>query len=754
MDIRTQSSLLAGVVSLALAGSMLLRPRLSRGRALTLFSLLCLSLAAWYLADFVSVLSPRALWLRLGLAAGALVPLSALSFFSEFLGLGPGEARAQRVAVGGTLAGLAVAATPLFAFPVAVAGAGLWAFATLGLMLWLLRGRERAALARLEQERLLYLLLGAAIVVALSALDFVARYGHPWPTLGGVTTTIYLFFLAQTLQRHRLLDLHELLAKAASVSALALMLALVYGVIGFWLKDRPGLFLFNTVIASFVILSLYEPLRAKVEEGVLASLFRERFELVRTLGLLRSRLDAVITPQQMAELVTGTLHDSRRVTHTSVYLLAEDRPGFRLLDQRGPPPVAFLEAGAARGLLASAAAGERALLLEVVDRRLTELARAASPAGPSADPEAARLENVKSAMALMCSGITFPLVAGERVLGFWNLWDDRVPEAYGSDEIAAMLEVAERAASVIESSQLFERMKERDRLAALGEMAAGLAHEIRNPLGAIKGAAQYLDPRQLPGEEGDLLHVIIEEVDRLNGVVTEFLDYSRPIKSQLAPTHVNDVLAKTVKLLQSQGLPSGIEVDLRLSPELPPAIGDAEQLKQVFINLVLNAIQAMPHGGKLSIWTVEPTSSATWRFADVGPGPQRKARGPDFMEIHFRDTGEGIPPEARARIFIPFYTTKEKGTGLGLAIVQRIVKAHNGAISVDSEPGHGTEFVVRLPAATDLTPAPVNRASDTPRPPLLTALAAGSAASSASNSPGTPGFPPRRDRRPRRRRSR
>ena len=711
MDIRTQVSLLAGVVSFALAGSTFLRPQ-GRGGARVLFALLSLSLGAWYIADFLALLSSRPLWPRLGLAAGSLVPLAAASFLGELLALRrPVAARAQEAATGVAVVGLAVAATPLFRVPFAEGAVAVLAFGSLAATLFLVFEHRRAALAIRERERLFYLLAGAATAVLVSGLDFIARLGHPWPTLGGVATVLYLFFLAQTLERDRLLDLPELLGKAASISALGLMLALVYGGIGYWLKDRPGLFLFNTVIASFVVLSLYEPLRAKVEEWVVVSLFRERFELIRQLGELRGRLSPVLSPPEMAGLACAALESSRRVTHTSVYLLAEDRPGFRLLDHRGPNPVPFLDAGAARGLLAAASGGERALLSEVVDRRLAEIARAAG----SPDPEAARLENVKAAMGKMRAGITFPLVGGDRVLGFWNLWDDRVPEAYGSDEIAAMIEVAEQAAAVLESSQLFERMKERDRLAALGEMAAGLAHEIRNPLGAIKGAAQYLHPRETAGHDGELLSVIVEEVDRLNGVVTEFLDYSRPVKSQLAPTDVNEVVARTVKLLQSQGVREGIAIELRLSADMPPAIGDAEQLKHVFINLALNAIQAMPRGGTLTILTVEPA----WRFADVA----RKLRGPDLVEIRFRDTGEGISPEARDRIFIPFYTTKEKGTGLGLAIVQRIVKAHNGSISVDSEPGHGTEFVVRLPAATDLTPVPAGRPET--GEPLLTDLAAG-----------------------------
>jgi two-component system, NtrC family, sensor histidine kinase HydH len=721
MDIRTQSSLLAVAVSLALALAVLLRPRQGRGRSLTFFALLCLSLSAWYLTDFLQALSSREVWARLGVATGALVPFCTLTFFLQFLGMSPTwSRRARESALLGSLFGIAVAVTPLVRYPLAKAAVAVWAYGVLVVTLGLLFGRQQAASSRLDRARLLYLAIGATAVVSLSALDFLVRFGIPWPSLGGVVTTLYLFFLFQTLQRHRLLDLHELLGKVAAVSSLALMLALVYGVIGFWLKDRPGLFLFNTVIAAFVILALFEPLRAKVEEQVLSAVFRERFELIRILATLRVRLGNVISPTQMATLVLGTLAESRRVTHSSLYLLAEDQPGFRLLDSRGPAPLAFLEASSARALLGAAAAGERAVLLENVERRQLELASQGPAAEPSRESEEARrLGEVRTTMMQMNAAITFPLIGEDRVLGFWNLWDDRVAEAYSSDEIAAMLEVAERAAVVIENSQLIERMKERDRLAALGEMAAGLAHEIRNPLGAIKGAAQYLNPAYPRADDGELMQVIIEEVNRLNGVVTEFLDYSRPLKPALLPVDLNDILLRTVKLLESQGLPRGVQVKLSLEPQLGAALGDAEQLKQVFLNLALNAIQAMPKGGTLTIRS--KLLPAAFRFAQVSRlGPNGGSEPPASsdgegrtLEVRFHDTGGGIPDDARERIFIPFYTTKAKGTGLGLAICQRIVRAHGGSIAVESRPGYGTEFIVRLAAAADRpakTPAPRPRA--------------------------------------------
>jgi two-component system sensor histidine kinase HydH len=179
-------------------------------------------------------------------------------------------------------------------------------------------------------------------------------------------------------------------------------------------------------------------------------------------------------------------------------------------------------------------------------------------------------------------------------------------------------------------------------------------------------------------------------------VVTEFLDYSRPLKSSLAPGDAGEILQRTFRLLAPQ-VPEGIEIQLDPSPELPPVSCDPEQLKQVFLNLALNAFQAMPRGGRLRVTaSLSRDELARWReprFRD------------DRLEVRFRDTGPGIPAEARENIFVPFYTTKEKGTGLGLAISQRIIKSHGGSISVVSPPEGGAEFVVSLPCLQQEAPA-------------------------------------------------
>jgi signal transduction histidine kinase len=518
--------------------------------------------------------------------------------------------------------------------------------------------------------------------------------------------TIYLYFLSQTIQRHRLLDLNELLGKIVVLASVGVVLALIYGVLVRWTGGSSGLFLFNTMVASFVILILFEPLKAKVEEKVLAIFFAERFQFVAALSALRQRMAGIIDVRELGQVVLDGFYETRRVTHASIYLLADDGLGFRRLDFRGPAPTPYIDAATVRALVQSAQDGQKAQLVELVERRLAELRQLlpeSETEGGVLAEERARLSEIGAAMAAMRAGVTIPLIASQRVVGFLCLLDDRVPEAFASDELAAMLEIGDQAAITIENSRLYEKMKERDRLAALGEMAAGLAHEIRNPLGAIKGAAQYLDPAGLQSGDAEILNIIVEEVNRLDGVVAQFLAYSRPFPNaqsgKFQPSDLNDVLWKTMKLIESN-FPKNVALELDLTPGLPQIHADAEQLKQVFINLALNAVQAMPDGGRLMVRTRRPHAPVELGLSDSTP-----RYSADQIEVRFADTGEGIPEDTIDRIFIPFYTTKTKGTGLGLAITQRIVKGHGGTIEVQSRVGEGTEFILRFPSAVALDTA-------------------------------------------------
>lgn len=237
---------------------------------------------------------------------------------------------------------------------------------------------------------------------------------------------------------------------------------------------------------------------------------------------------------------------------------------------------------------------------------------------------------------------------------------------------------------------LEEEMKRKEWLASLGEMSAGMAHEIRNPLGALAGAMQMLR-----GDLGTddtnrrLMDIAIREAARLDTIITEFLQYARPPALNLAEFDLNKVLAETLDLIEheARGRPN-ITIVTSLAADALIGQVDQNQMKQVFWNLAINAFDAMPHGGQLEIATRQREIDAGGRKANVA-------------EIVFRDTGEGIPKKNLDKIFLPFFTTKTHGSGLGLAAVHRIVDLHGGWIKVDSREREGTQFVVCLPRSAD-----------------------------------------------------
>jgi two-component system, NtrC family, sensor histidine kinase HydH len=234
---------------------------------------------------------------------------------------------------------------------------------------------------------------------------------------------------------------------------------------------------------------------------------------------------------------------------------------------------------------------------------------------------------------------------------------------------------------VFASLYAFDKELEREKSMLLEEMATGLAHEIRNPLGSIKGAAQYLKG-DANAENQKMLNVIIEEVDRLNGAVSKFLDYARPYTLNLKPQPLDPLIQKAISLIQANHASENVMIESELAHDMPLVNIDAEQMIQVILNISINAIQAMPEGGVLSFRTARVENAEGGAVA-----------------LSIRDTGQGIGPEEMKNIFKPFFTTKKRGVGLGLALCQRIVRKHGGRIRVKSIPGQGSIFYIRLPSA-------------------------------------------------------
>ena len=257
-------------------------------------------------------------------------------------------------------------------------------------------------------------------------------------------------------------------------------------------------------------------------------------------------------------------------------------------------------------------------------------------------------------------------------ISFW-------PLRSGRGELAGIIGVFQDLSSI---KQLEERMRQADRLATIGRLAANIAHEIRNPLASLSGAIEVLS-REMPRDESRdrLVQIVLRESDRLNQIVKDFLEYARPAPLHPLPVNVGDVLDEVLLLLEHRALPP----DLKIAREYDgtvTALVDPQQFRQAIWNLSINAIEAMPDGGELRI--------------GAGLVTQRKTRK---LEVWVGDTGSGIDPESLPHIFEPFFSTKPEGSGIGLALVHRVIQDHGGDIEVRSEPGVGTTFTLQLPLA-------------------------------------------------------
>lgn len=283
----------------------------------------------------------------------------------------------------------------------------------------------------------------------------------------------------------------------------------------------------------------------------------------------------------------------------------------------------------------------------------------------------ARREGLRSLLSV-------PLTLWGRAIGVISIYKPS-PYTFSREEIQLLSSLADQAAIAIENARLYgqtveleEQVRRAEKVAVLGELAVELTHEIRNPLTIIKMLVHALTESH---QDDEGLTVIKYEIERIDRLVSRFLDYARPAEPKLQEVDLNQIVESTLLLVHHRINRQGIELVKELSP-LPRVNADPEKMTQVLLNLLINAVEAMPQGGKLAVSS---------RVAGERVG------------VSIRDTGPGIPPDIKEHIFSPFVTTKKDGLGLGLSIVHRIMVQHNGRVEVESREGEGTAFTIYLP---------------------------------------------------------
>lgn len=714
-DLRARTTLFCGVLAFAIALSMLLRGR----RAVhLLFAAFATTVAFWYTSQSLAGFLRSEIWFRATVAFTVLLPQFAVHLFDSIVPVEQGEGRAaganqgvqksakmRRSALFVGVPMLALGISPYREHPIARVLIYSYVFGFLLAALVSLARQGQKSSSRAVRDRVRFLVATGALACTFTLADFIVFFGVSLPPIGAVLAIVFLFVLSESLARPRMADIYELSGRLMVSTLLAFALAgIFYCFITY--VGKLGTMYLNAVLASIVFLVLFEPLQDQVRARVHQFFFRERYDLETSVTDLRKRLAHALEAEEMVDTVLSGLERSRRVTSAAIYLIDSDGDGFDLVGSLGAPPNKRLESIAIRPIL---------------DRLKTTLSLEEIAMRAAAQPgKEAPLLAAATMLGPFERGAIFAVRSdGDDLQGLLAIVDDRVREAFTPEELALIENVASQMGIAIANSRIYARMKERDRLAALGSMAAGLAHEVKNPLGAIKGAAQLLE--EAPGDAStkEFLSIILEETDRLNRVVGSFLDYARPRSGNPAPIDINAAVKRTVQILSSQQT-ADVDLQVELSPSLPLAKIDAEQFRQVLINLVQNAIQAMDGHGRVTVTTARRRAA---RGEYSGPASDRGDRSDrtmaeratstkgeaaaEVIEVSVRDTGPGIAPKVLKNLFIPFFTTKDQGTGLGLAISQRLIQNAGGTIEVQSQAGAGTKFTIVLPGVTELsTPLP------------------------------------------------
>ena len=402
---------------------------------------------------------------------------------------------------------------------------------------------------------------------------------------------------------------------------------------------------------------------------------------------LKARLFESLTGVSRTINSTLNLDDVLSVITREACLLMRAKVGaLRLLDDSS----AWLDLRASFGAGAAYLARPR---LSVEESLLGIVVRRKKPLQVENVQVSSRYQNLEVARQEgLVALLSVPLLYGDRALGTLSVYTGQ-PYSFSNEEIRILSALAELSAIAIEKARLYERvvdveeqMRQSEKLSALGLLAAEVAHEIRNPLTVLKMLYHSLDLKFPAGDPREKdARIMGEKIEHLNRIVEQILNFARKTEPQLAPVNLNQLIDELSLLVRHKLTHQNVQLIRQLQPDLPAVPGARTQLEQAFLNLILNAAEAMPQGGALTI-----TSRAIHL--------PRKAAQPTHVAVEFQDTGQGMTAEQRRRAFTSVLsTTKAKGTGLGLAIVARVVETHRGKVKLKSRVGHGTMVSVILP---------------------------------------------------------
>ncbi|MBI3321505.1 MAG: GAF domain-containing protein [Candidatus Omnitrophica bacterium] len=512
---------------------------------------------------------------------------------------------------------------------------------------------------------------GTSVLLPMVGIDL-----YPY---GNFSIPIYSLLVTYGILKHGLTDTRIVFTRAGLLLSTYLVVLGVPFVLGWrghaWLEARLGREWWLVPLGLCTALATAGPFAyAYLRRQAEARLLKEQRRYQRTLQLAARGMTRVRNVTKLANLITRIVSRTVRVTHASLLLWDSAHQGYVLRASHGVKRLALqsrYELGSSHALIQRLKEHRRVIVREDLDVE----------AGGAVREE---LEHLEAELAI-------PGLIEDRLIGLLVLGSKLSGAGYSADDLHAFATLANEAAMAVENAMSYEellkvneqlkvaseRLLIQERLAAAGRFAAGMAHEIKNPLSAIKTFAQYLPEKYAdPAFRKKFFRLVQAEIDRINTLVKELSDFAKPAPLQLQSVQLTQLVEDTLSLLSDQCLKQGVEVQKFFGENGVTVQADPQQLKQVILNLFLNSLEAMDRGGRLEVSTQADAIR---------------------LLLWVTDTGCGIAQEFQRQVWDPFFTTKERGMGLGLAIVKGIVERHGGQIEISSTPGKGTTVELSLP---------------------------------------------------------
>lgn len=555
----------------------------------------------------------------------------------------------------------------------------------------------------LEKQRAQIILLGcifgllapASIVACITVFKVNMPYN-----LMALPVIIFPVSIAYSIVKHKLFDIDVIIEKALTYGLLTGAVGGIFAltVLGFnvafaryggW--KNPAFFV---ILSGFLVIAL-NPLKNRIQNLVDLTFFRKKYDYRVTVEEVSYAMTSLLSLDKIVDKIIDIVESTMFSTPVSVSIYNQELGTYEQ----------YLKEGNIQSSPEMTHAEDN-ILLQHLNYNGKEIFKEDLIADERYIRNSQKLMNEFEKFG---ASLFIPLFFKKQLIGFIALGEKKSGLTYTSRDVKLLKLLANQSAIAIENALAFKLVEDyakkleitnkelkdaqtqlihAEKMSAIGQLAAGVAHEIRNPLNIIEGARYYISTYMMDKENtevvGEYLDYIKHEIDRTNRLIDSLLKFSKAEPPYFESVNINSVLENVVILVRKQLSDNNINLTLRLDENTPQIMADPNQLWQVFINIILNAIQAMPRGGDLAIET-----STIWEdFTAPDSG---------HIYIHFKDTGMGINKEDITKIFDPFFTKKDMGTGLGLSIAYKIIEKHKGRIIVESEKGTGTQFTIELP---------------------------------------------------------